>query len=321
MKIGLHIGNFSWPGSPENISAKLKEIAHAADEAGFYSVSVMDHLFQLGDRYGEIHGPWEEPMLEGYSTLSYLAAITKQIKLGLLVTCPFFRSPGLLVKMVSTLDVLSDGRSLLGIGAGWFEEEAAGLGIPYPESWTERFERLEETLQIIHQVWNGNTSPFEGKHFHLTNPINQPTPVSQPHPPIIIGGSGEKKTLRLVAQYANATNLVAGSPCAIESFGVLARQDESYAAWLEQLSPKIQHKLSVLNKHCEAIGRPYDDIEKSIVTYIKVGADGMGQDEILQLCLDFANLGFQYVIFIISNAYEIKPFEVFGEAIIPQLSE
>lgn len=317
MKIGLHIGNFSWPGSPENISDKLKEIAQTADDAGFYSVTLMDHLFQLGDRYGEIHGPWEEPMLEGYGTISYLAAITQQIKLGLLVTCPFFRSPGLLVKMVSTLDVLSGGRAMLGIGAGWFEEEAAGLGIPYPASWTERFERLEETLQIVHQMWAGNTTPFEGKYFHLTNPINQPAPVSQPHPTITIGGSGEKKTLRLVAKYANATNLVVGSPCAIESFGVLARPDENYAAWLERISPKIQHKLSVLKKHCEVVNRPYDEIEKSIVTYIKVGSDGMGPDEILQLCHDFADLGFQYTIFVISNAHEIAQLEVFGDAIIP----
>lgn len=319
MKIGLHIGNFSWPGSPENISTKLTEIAHAADKAGFYSVTLMDHLFQLGDRYGEIHGPWEEPMLEGYSTISYLAAKTKQIKLGLLVTCPFFRSPGLLVKMISTLDVLSGGRAMLGIGAGWFEEEAAGLGIPYPASWTERFEKLEETLQIAHHMWAGNTSSFEGNHFHLANPINQPSPISQPHPPIIIGGSGEKKTLRLVAKYADATNLVAGSPCASESFGVLAREDDSYASWLGRIGPRIQHKLSVLRTHCESVGRPYDEIEKSIVTYIKVGSDGMNPDEILQLCHDFADLGFQYVIFVISNVHEIKPLELFGEAIIPQL--
>ena len=320
MKIGLHIGNFSWPGSPANLSEKLVEIAQAADAAGFYSLTVMDHLFQLGNRYGEIHGPWSEPMLEGYSTIAYLAAKTQHIKLGLLVSCPFFRPPGLLIKMVTTLDVLSGGRALLGIGAGWFEEEAAGLGIPHPATWTERFERLEETLQIAHHMWAGKIEPFEGKHFQLANPINQPVPLSQPHPPIIVGGGGEKKTLRLVAQYADATNLVVGSPCAIESFGVLARQDASYAEWLQSINPILHRKLDVLKEHCEAVGRAYDEIEKSVVTYIKVGGDGMTATEILQLCHDLADLGFGYVIFVISNSHEISPLDVFGENITPQLT-
>lgn len=152
MRIGLHVGSFQWPGSPANLSDKLVEIAQMADASGFYSLTVMDHLFQLGERYGEIHGPWEDPMLEGYSTIAYLAAKTQLIKLGLLVTCGFFRPPGLLIKTVSTIDVLSGGRAMLGIGAGWFEEEALGLGIPLPGTWSERFERLEETLQIAHHT-------------------------------------------------------------------------------------------------------------------------------------------------------------------------
>jgi len=325
MKIGLHIGNFSWPGSPANLSRKLVEIAQTADEAGFYSLTVMDHLFQLGEHFGEIHGPWEEPMLEGYSTISYLAGQTQRIKLGLLVSCPFFRPPGLLIKTVSTLDVLSGGRAILGIGAGWFEEEAIGLGIPHPATWTERFERLEEILQIAHHMWgsvdaeHGNTAPFEGKHFQLTNPINQPVPVSSPHPLIIIGGGGEKKTLRLVAKYADATNLVVGSPCALESFGVLARQEASYEEWLLRISSILERKLEVLQAHCETVGRNYDEIEKSVVTYIKVGSNGMASEEILRLCHDFADLGFRYVIFVISNAYEVEPLKVIGENIIPEV--
>lgn len=318
MKFGLHVGSFSWPGSPENISEKLTEIAQAADDAGFYSLTVMDHLFQLGELYGEIHGPLDEPMLEGYTTISYLAAKTKNIRFGLLATCPFFRPPGYLLKMVSTLDVLSGGRAMLPIGAGWFEEEAAGLGIPYPVTWTERFERLEEILQIAQQMWKGDTAPFAGKHYQLANPINQPAPVSEPHPPLIVCGGGEKKTLRLVAEYADATNLVVGSPCAIESFEVLARKEDSYEDWLKAKSALLQHKLDVLRDHCKAVGRPYDAIEKSIVTYIKVGEDGMTTDEILQLCKDFESLGFQYVIFVISNVHEIKPLQMIGEKVIPE---
>lgn len=320
MRIGLHIGNFNWPGSPANLSEKLVEIAQVADASGLYSLTVMDHLFQLGTQYGEIHGPLEDPMLEGYSTIAYLAAKTQQIKLGLLVTCGFFRPPGLLVKTVSTLDVLSGGRALLGIGAGWFEEEARGLGIPLPATWSERFGRLEETLQIAHHMWSGKTAPFEGKYYQLTNPINAPRPVSRPHPPIIVGGSGEKKTLRLVARYADACNLVVGSPCADEAFGVMARQEASYAEWLNNIRHYTRRKLDVLQQHCETMGRPFAEIEKSIVTYLNIGSKGMSATEVLRLCHDFADLGFQYVIFVIPNCYEIEPLAVLGREVIPALS-
>ena len=188
MRIGLHIGRFDWPDAAAGLSERLSDMAQAADEAGFYSLTVMDHLFQLGTRYGETHGPFEAPMLEGYSTIAYLAAKTHRIKLGLLVTCNFFRHPGLLVKMVSSIDVLSGGRAILGIGGGWFEEEARGLGIPWPTTLRERFDRLEEALQIVHHMWGGNRAPFAGRYYQLTDPINSPPPISQPHPPIIIGG-------------------------------------------------------------------------------------------------------------------------------------
>ena len=260
-------------------------------------------------------------MLEAYTTISYLSAITQKMKLGVLVSCNFFRHPGLLIKMMSSMDTLSQGRVYFGLGAGWFEEEAHGLGIPYPTTWTERFERLEETLQIAYHLWAGTSAPFHGKHFQLANPINRPAPVSQPHPPIIIGGGGEKKTLRLVAKYADATNLVVGSPCALDSFGVLSRQDASYADWLQRVSSVLQRKLDILQEHCKTVRRDYAEIQKSVVTYIKVGADGMSSDEILQLCQDFALLGFEYIIFVISNLHEIEPLRVIGEQVISQIGK
>ncbi|MFX0114617.1 MAG: LLM class F420-dependent oxidoreductase [Candidatus Hodarchaeota archaeon] len=312
MRIGLHIGKFDWPGSPDNIGEKLVEIAKIADEEGFYSLWVMDHLFQLGTQYGIVHGPIEAPMLEGYSTISYLAAVTQRIKFGLLVTCNFFREPGLLGKIVSTIDVLSRGRTYLGIGAGWFEREAKGLGLPFP-SLRERFERLEENLQVIKQMWTGDTSPFEGKHFQLAEPLNSPQPLSQPHPPILIGGGGEKKTLRLVAQYADACNFVIGTP--FEDAGVLRRD------WDEKGLNRLRKKLMILKQHCNDVGRPYDDIEKTIVTYIKLAPGDMKATEAIEFCRQVASLGFQHVIFNMPNVHEITPLEIMGREVIPEVKE
>jgi len=321
MRIGLHIGRFDWPESTHNLSERLTEMAQAADEAGLYSLSVMDHLFQLGTQYGEIHGPFDAPMLEDYSTIAYLAAKTQRIKLGLLVTCNFFRPPGLLVKTVSTIDVLSEGRAFLGIGAGWFEEEAQGLGIPLPATWSERFVRLEETLQIAHHMWAGKTTPFEGHYYQLAGPINVPPPLSKPHPPIVIGGSGERKTLRLVAQYADACNLVVNSPLPHEAFGVMACQTDRYEEWINGVKAYTQHKLAVLRQHCETVGRPYDEVDKSIVTYIALSPDMMSADDVIRLCRDFADMGFSYVVFVILNAYEIDPLVTFGREIIPVVND
>lgn len=310
MRIGLHIGKFHWPGSPANIGEKLGKIARTADDAGFYSLWVMDHLFQLGEQYGSVHGPIELPMLEGYSTISYLAAVTQRIKVGLMVTCNFFRHPGLLVKTVSTLDVISGGRAYLGIGAGWFEREAEGLGIPLPPTWSERFERLEETLQIARQMWAGDTTPYEGKHYKLVEPINNPQPLSRPHPPIMIGGGGEKKTLLLVARYADACNFVIGSPSTLEEFGVLrAKYDEGLIM--------LRRKLAVLEKHCDNVGRPCDEIEKTVVTYIKLAPDAMNATKVIELCRELSDLGFQHVIFNMPNVHEIRPVEIIGDDVIP----
>src|SRR4051812_24256603 len=203
MRIGLQIPSFTWPDGPAGIGPKLAEIGKTADEAGFASIWVMDHFFQI-----EYIGPAEDPMLEGYSALSYLAGVTERAKLGTLVTGVIYRYPGILVKTATTLDVLSGGRAYLGIGAAWNQQESIGLGVPFP-SVSERFERLEETLQIAKQMWSSNNGPYEGKHYQLAETLCSPQPLSKPHLPIMIGGTGEKKTLRLVAQYADACNLFA----------------------------------------------------------------------------------------------------------------
>ena len=241
MRVGLQVPNFTWPGGASEIGARLAEIGHTADDAGFYSLWVMDHFFQIG-----VMGAPEEPMLEGYSALSYLAGVTKRVKLGTLVTGVIYRHPGLLVKTVTTLDVLSGGRAYFGIGAAWNAEEARGLGVPFPPL-KERFEKLEEALQIAHQMWRGDRTPYNGTHYQLADPLNSPQALSKPHPPIMIGGGGEQKTLRLVAQYADACNLFA-----------------------RMGGDVIRQKLDVLRGHCEAVGRPYDEIERTALGTVRL---------------------------------------------------
>jgi F420-dependent oxidoreductase-like protein len=182
MKIGLQIPRFTWPGGASVIPERLQEIAEKAEDAGFHSLWVMDHFFQIPG-VGEV----EEPMLEGYTTLGYLAGVTTRLRLGTLVSGVIYRYPGLLVKEVTTLDVISGGRAYFGIGAAWFEREARGLGVPFPPV-AERFERLEEALQITQQMWSDEDGPYEGEHFKLEATLCQPAPLTKPHPPIIIGG-------------------------------------------------------------------------------------------------------------------------------------
>jgi alkanesulfonate monooxygenase SsuD/methylene tetrahydromethanopterin reductase-like flavin-dependent oxidoreductase (luciferase family) len=270
----------------------------------------MDHFFQLGEQYGIAHGSIEAPMLEGYTTLGYAAALTQQIRLGLLVTGNPYRHPGVLLKTVSTLDALSGGRVYLGLGAGWFEEEAAGLGIPLPATWRERFDRLEETLQIIRQVWSGDFSPYHGRYYQLTHPINNPRPTVPPS--ILVGGGGEKRTLRLVAAYADACNFVIGSPRA--EFGVLQRSHEDGLALLRR-------KLDILRGHCDAIGRDFNTIEKTAATYILLKPGGQSTQEVIDICQGYAELGVQHVMLILPNIHEIKPLEILGNQIIPALKD
>jgi F420-dependent oxidoreductase-like protein len=239
MKFGITIPRFVAPGDVAGIASQLAGIAQDADQAGLDSLWVMDHFFQIPPV-----GPAEEPMLEGYSALAHVAGITERIQLGTLVTGVTYRHPGLLIKTVTTLDVLSGGRAWLGIGAGWYEREHLGLGVPFPPV-SERFERLEETLQIAKQMWSGVVGPYEGKHYQLVETLCQPMPLSTPHPRILIGGGGEQKTLRLVARYADACNLFA------------MPGDEGLAT--------LSHKLDVLRVHCEAEGRPFETIEKTVI--------------------------------------------------------
>ncbi len=292
MRIGLQLPSFTWPGGPAEIGSRLAEIGRTADEAGFASIWVMDHFFQIGGV-----GPVEHPMLESYSALSYLAGITKRARLGTLVTGVVYRYPGILVKTVSTLDVLSGGRAYFGIGAAWFEREARGLGVPFPPV-KERFEQLEEALQIAKQMWSGNVAPYHGKHYQLAETLNSPQPVIKPHPPIMVGGMGEKKTLRLVAQYADACNLFAG-----------AGTDE------------IRKKLDVLKRHCEAVGRPYDEIERTALGTVNLAPGGMTVSQVVATCRALAGIGIQHAIFNMPNVHEITPLEVFGREIIPAVAE
>jgi F420-dependent oxidoreductase-like protein len=292
MKIGLQIPSFTWPGGPAKIGSKLAEIARTADQAGFYSLWVMDHFFQIANV-----GPAENEMLESYSTLAYLAGITQKVKLGTMVTGVIYRHPGILVKTVSTLDVLSGGRAYLGIGAAWNEQESQGLGIPFPPL-KERFQRLEEALQIALQMWAGDEKPFNGKHYRLARPLNRPQPLTKPHPPILIGGTGEKKTLRLVAQYADGCNLFA-------RLGLDA----------------LRAKLEVLKNHCADVGRDYSEIEKTTLDTAQLAPGQMTAADVIKLCRSLADLGIQHAIFNMPNVPEIKPLEIFGKEIIPAVKE
>jgi F420-dependent oxidoreductase-like protein len=262
MRLGVHLVQFTFPGEPTTIGPVLARTARAAEAAGVTHISVMDHYFQM-----EAMAPASEPMLEGYTTLGFLAAHTSSARLGLLVTGVTYRQPALLTKIVTTLDVLSGGRAELGIGAAWYEREHRGLGVPFPPV-AERFERLEETLRICQQMWSDDNGPFEGRYYRLAETLCVPAPLSRPRPPILIGGGGERKTLRLVATYADACNLFDSGP------------------------EEAAHKLDVLRGHCDAVGRDYDSITKTIL----VNGIDTDSDAFLTKAEAYAKLGFQEVI-------------------------
>jgi F420-dependent oxidoreductase-like protein len=288
MRIGLQIPSFSWPGGAAEIGKHLAEIARTADLAGFSSLWVMDHFFQIRGV-----GSPEEAMMESYSTLSYLAALTHQIRLGTMVTGVVYRHPGILVKTVTTLDVLSGGRAYFGIGAAWNEVESRGLGVPFPGV-AERFERLEETLQIALQMWSGNAAAYDGKHFHLAQTLSSPQPVTQPHPPILIGGMGETKTLRLVAKYGDACNLFARAGVDV-----------------------VRSKLDVLRRHCDAVGRNYDEIERTVLDTVHLAPGQMSTAQVVDHCRQLADIGIQQIILNMPNVAEITPLELIGQEVIP----
>jgi len=288
VKIGLHISEFTTPDGPARLGADLAAAARTADEGGFEFIAVMDHFFQIP----KIGVP-EREMLEAYTTLGYLAACTSRAKLLTVLTGAVLRPPGLLTKIVTTLDVLSGGRAWLGIGVGWNEEETRGLGIPF-QPVAERFERFEETLQICLQMWSGDETPYQSKHFSLDRLLNSPQSLTRPHPPIMIGGSGERKTLRLVARYGDACSLYPG--------------------------PDLARKLDVLRAHCDAEGRDYDEITKTCYYFFHLGRNLERADQIIDDLGHLADLGFEAVIGATSRWWQITPLEVIATKIIPAVA-
>ena len=272
MKLGVQVSDFTWPDAPRSIGPTFARIARDADQVGLSSLWVMDHFFQIG-----VNGPPEHEMLEGYAALAFAAGVTERITLGTLVTGVTYRHPGILVKTVTTLDVLSGGRAWLGIGAAWNEWEHRGLGVPFAST-RERFERLEETLQIAQQMWAGDERPFEARHYHLERPLNSPAALSTPHPRILVGGIGEKKTLRLVAQYADACNVFDMGP------------------------DKVQAKYDVIRRHCEAVGRDYDDIEKTVLSRVNFGVES--DESIVDRVGRLRDIGTEHVIFGVARVWE-----------------
>jgi F420-dependent oxidoreductase-like protein len=288
VQIGLQIPDFTWPGGPSLLGRDLATVGRTADEAGFDFISVMDHFFQIG-----AIGPADHEMLEAYTTLGYLAACTSRARLLTLVTGAVYRYPGVLAKIVTTLEVLSGGRAWLGIGAAWNEEESRGLGIAFPPV-AERFERLEETLQICLQMWRGDQAAYAGKHYRLERPLNSPQALTQPHPPIMIGGGGERKTLRFVARYAQACNLFPG--------------------------PDLARKLDVLRAHCEAEGRDYNEIIKTCYFRFDVGEKGEQAGQVVDQLGALAEMGFQAAIGSVARVWEVTPLEVIGNEVIPAVA-
>ncbi|HET7271938.1 MAG TPA: LLM class F420-dependent oxidoreductase [Rubrobacter sp.] len=289
MRLGVQINSFDWEGGPERFAITLADIARAAEDAGFDRIGVADHLWQH-----PIMGGPEASEPECYTTLGFLAASTSRISLVPMVSGVHFRHPGLLVKAVTTLDVLSGGRAWFGVGSGHYEEETRGLGIPFP-SQRERFEMVEETVQIALRMWSGDESPFEGKHYRLERPLNLPQSLSKPHPPIMIAGDGERKTLRLVARYADACGL--------------------------RPKPEIPHKLDLLRRHCEAEGRDYEKIEKTCAFAFDVGERGEQVDELIGQLRWLAGMGVETVIGMVPDVDRITPLEVIGNEVIPAVAE
>ena len=289
MKIGLHVSDFTFPAGPAGLRDDLIRIVESAEANGFGRVSVMDHLWQIG-----VVGPPEHEMLEAYTTLGYLAARTSRVSLLAMVTGVVYREPGLLAKIVTTLDVLSGGRGWLGVGAAWNEDEARGLGLPFPPT-SERFERLEEALQICLQMWSDDESAFNGKHYQLGRTLNSPQSLARPHPPILIGGGGEQKTLRLVARYAQACNLFFGAD--------------------------LRHKLDVLREHCEREGRDFDDIRKTVLYNFDVGEHGENVERIVADLQGLSALGFTLAHGRVANVSSLRPLEIIGKEIVPTVAQ
>ena len=289
MKFGLQINNFTWPGGTSEIGPTLARVTRAADDAGFDSIWVMDHFFQI--RGG---GPPEAPMLDGMTALGFMAAHSEKARIGLMVGGIHYRAPGLWIKAHTTLDVLTGGRAWFGIGAAWNEEESVALGFPMPPL-RERFEWLEDTLQMAYGMWSGGAGSgerFEGRQVTATRLLNSPQAISRPRVPIMIGGGGEQKTLRLVAQYADACNVFGGPE-------------------------RIAHKYAVLREHCERLGRPYEEIERSNLQGVDL--DSESPDEVVDRFGQLREAGCQHVIFSVRGVADTTKLERLGAEVFPQL--
>jgi F420-dependent oxidoreductase-like protein len=290
MELGVHIVRFDWPDAPRSIAPVVSALARTSDEMGASSLSFMDHYFQI-----PMAGPVEDPMLEGYTALAFVAAQTQRIKLNLLVTGMTYRHPGLLIKIVTTLDVISGGRAQLGIGAAWNEREHRGLGVPFPPL-AERFKRLEEALQIAQQMWSDDNRPYDGKYYQLEETICSPQPLSKPRPAVIVGGGGERKTLRLVAQYADACNLFGLPP------------------------DRIASKLDVLRRHCDDVGRDYAAIKKTMLHGSSSLMAGDGESFLREM-QPYAALGIDEVVVMPSGDDPVRWLETGPAPIIGRLAE
>jgi F420-dependent oxidoreductase-like protein len=292
MYIGLQIPSFKYPGGTAAIRSKLKEIVTTAEESGFHSMWVMDHYYQIKGLFGEAY---TDPMLEAYTTLGYFAGLTEKARLGVLVTGVIYRHPAVLMKMVNTLDILSGGRAYFGIGAAWYEDEAMGNGIPYPST-SERFEQLEDSLKLAKALWAGDETSFAGRHFSAPAITNNPRPLSSPHPRIMIGGTGPNKTLRMVAQYADACNI---------------------GDWVG--AENMQKALDTLKGHCETLGRYYDTIEKTCLCTVNL-SDKDTVDSTINRIKQLSAMGFTHAIFNMPDVYKITPLEIFAKEIIPAVA-
>ena len=288
MRIGLQIPHFR-PSTPETMRSWFIETVQTVDQEGFDSLWVMDHFFQLGSWLGKP----ETEMIEGYTTLGFFAGITEKVTIGLLVGGVIYRHPALVIKMVSTLDVLSGGRAYFGIGAAWNEHETKSLGMYFPPT-TVRFEQLEEILQIAKHMWSGDTSAYEGKHFQLPYPVNNPQPLTKPHPPILIGGMGPRKTLRLVAEYGDACNFFGNAEDKV-----------------------LVERLDILKQHCENVERSHEDIEKTVLQTVDL--DGGNAQDVINRGQFLQEIGFEHIIFNIKGQYTLKALKLFTEEIIPAL--
>lgn len=296
MRLGLQFANFTWPEGPRQLGTTFARISEHAERAGLYSLWTMDHLWQV-----PMAGGPEREVLEGWSALAFAAGRTNRIKLGVLVTGVTYRYPAMLIKTATTLDVLSQGRSYFGIGAAWLEEEHHAYGIPFPPV-KERFEQLEETLQIAHQMWSGNEKPYDGKYYQLQRPLNSPQAIRQPHPPILIAGGGERKTLRLVAQYGDVCNLFATN------------------------KEELQSKLNALREHCEALSRPYEQIEKTATirqfALTPDGRDGtFSPSAAIDYFAELAELGFDHAIFNTGRIYSPETLDLLAEKVVPAVDK